>query len=74
MLELIESTPPPSVHGRFPKFKYVTQLPTHYPSFVFFVNNPNWVRDSYKQFLENQLRKNFDFKGVTMEVYIRAKS
>lgn len=74
MLEIIESTPPPSVHGRFPKFKYVTQLPTHYPSFVFFVNNPNWVRDSYKQFLENQLRKHFNFKGVTMEVYMRSKA
>lgn len=73
MMQLIEATPPPSVHGRFPKFKYVTQLPTHYPSFAFFVNNPNWVRDSYRQFLENQLRKHYNFKGVTMEVYIRSK-
>ncbi|MBX2892046.1 MAG: ribosome biogenesis GTPase Der [Saprospiraceae bacterium] len=73
MLNVIEATPPPSVHGRYPKFKYVTQLPTHYPSFAFFVNNPNYVRDSYKQFLENQLRKHFNFKGVTMEVYMRAK-
>jgi GTP-binding protein len=73
MMQLIETTPPPSVHGRFPKFKYVTQLPTHYPSFAFFVNNPNWVRDSYRQFLENQLRKHYNFKGVTMEVYIRSK-
>ena len=48
-------------------------LPTHYPSFAFFVNNPNWVRDSYVQFLENQLRKNFNFKGVPIEVYMRAK-
>lgn len=73
MLEIIEGTPPPSVKGRYPKFKYVTQLPTHYPSFAFFVNNPNWVRDSYVQFLENQLRKNFNFKGVPIEVYMRAK-
>ncbi len=73
MLPIIEGTPPPSVKGRRPKFKYVTQLPTHYPSFVFFVNNPNWVRDSYKQFLENQLRKNFNFTGVPIEVYCRAK-
>ncbi len=73
LLPIIEATPPPSVKGRYPKFKYITQLPTHYPSFAFFVNNPNYVRDSYKQFLENQMRKLFDFKGVTIEVYMRAK-
>jgi GTPase len=73
MLPIIEATPPPSVHGRFPKFKYVTQLPTPYPSFAFFVNNPNYVRDSYTQFLENQIRAHFNFKGCPMEVYIRAK-
>jgi GTP-binding protein len=73
MLPIIEATPPPSVHGRFPKFKYVTQLPTHYPSFAFFVNNPNYVRDSYTQFLENQLRQHFTFTGVPIEVYIRSK-
>jgi GTPase len=73
MLEVIEATPPPSIHGRYPKFKYITQLPGHYPSFAFFVNNPQWVRESYKQFLENQLRKHFDFKGVPIEVYIRLK-
>jgi GTP-binding protein len=73
MLEIIEATPPPSVHGRYPKFKYVTQLPTPFPSFAFFVNNPNYVRDSYRQFLENQLRANFTFTGVPIEVFIRAK-
>lgn len=73
MLPIIEAVPPPSVHGRYPKFKYVTQIPTYYPSFAFFVNNPNYVRDSYRLFLENQLRKHFDFKGVPIEVYIRAK-
>lgn len=73
LLPIIEATPPPSVKGRYPKFKYITQLPTHYPSFAFFVNNPNYVRDSYKQFLENQLRKHFNFKGVTIEVYMRSK-
>lgn len=73
MLEIIEQTPPPSVKGRYPKFKYVTQLPTHYPSFAFFVNNPNWVRDTYVQFLENQLRQHYDFKGVPIEIYMRSK-
>jgi GTP-binding protein len=73
MLEIVEKTPPPSIHGRYPKFKYITQLPTPFPSFAFFVNNPNYVRDSYKQFLENQLRNHYDFKGVPLEMYIRAK-
>ncbi len=74
ILPIIEQTPPPSVKGRYPKFKYITQLPTPYPSFAFFVNNPNWVRDSYKQFLENQIRKLFNFQGVPIEVYMRSKS
>jgi GTPase len=73
LLPIIEAMPPPSIHGRFPKFKYITQLPTPYPSFVFFVNNPNYVRDSYKQFLENQMRKLFNFKGSPIEIYARAK-
>jgi GTPase len=73
MLEIVESTPPPSVHGRYPKFKYITQLHTPFPSFAFFVNNPNYVRDSYKQFLENQLRKNFKFTGAPIELFIRSK-
>ncbi|MBK8969337.1 MAG: ribosome biogenesis GTPase Der [Saprospiraceae bacterium] len=73
MLGIIETTPPPSVKGRYPKFKYITQIPTYYPSFAFFVNNPNWVRDSYKQFLENQLREHFDFTGVPIELYMRSK-
>ena len=74
MLAVIEATPPPSVHGRYPKFKYITQLPTPFPAFAFFVNNPNWVRDSYTQFLENQLRKNFKFTGSPIELYMRNKS
>jgi GTP-binding protein len=73
MLGVVEGTPPPSVHARHPKFKYITQLPTPFPAFAFFVNNPNYVRDSYKNFLENQLRKQYNFKGVPIEMYIRAK-
>ncbi|MBN8681171.1 MAG: ribosome biogenesis GTPase Der [Chitinophagales bacterium] len=73
MMEIIERTPPPSVKSRYPKFKYITQLPTPFPAFAFFVNNPNYVRDSYKQFLENQLRQRYDFNGTPIEVYIRAK-
>lgn len=73
MLPIIEATPPPSVSGRYPKFKYITQLPTPFPAFAFFVNNPNYVRDSYAQFLENQLREHFNFTGVPIEVYMRSK-
>lgn len=73
LLDVIERTPPPSVHGRYPKFKYITQLPTDFPAFAFFVNNPNYVRDSYKQFLENQIRKLFNFTGSPIEIYIRSK-
>jgi GTP-binding protein len=73
MHEVIEGTPPPSVKGRYPKFKYFTQIPSHYPQFAFFVNNPNWVRDSYVQFLENQMRQHFNFKGVPIVLYMRSK-
>ncbi len=73
LLDVIERTPPPSVHGRYPKFKYITQLPTDFPAFAFFVNNPNYVRDSYKQFLENQMRKLFNFTGAPIEIFIRSK-
>ena len=69
----VEGTPPPSVKGRYPKFKYITQLPSHYPMFAYFVNNPKWVRDSYKQFLENKLREQFNFTGVPIELFMREK-
>jgi GTP-binding protein len=74
MLPIIEATPPASVKGRFAKFKYCTQIPNHgYPAFIFFVNNPNYVRDAYRSFLENQIRKHFNFTGVPIEVFIREK-
>jgi GTP-binding protein len=73
MLEIIEITPPPSVKGRHAKFKYITQLPIHYPAFAFFVNNPNWVRDTYVQFLENKMRAHFNFTGVPIQLYMRSK-
>ncbi len=73
MSSVVDAYPPPSVKGRYPKFKYITQLPTNFPSFAYFVNNPNWVRDSYKQYLENQLRKQYNFSGVPIELYMRLK-
>ncbi len=73
MQEAIERTPPPAYRGRFMKIKYVTQLPTYYPAFAFFCNNPKYIKESYRNYLENQLRKNFDFTGVPISVFFREK-
>lgn len=73
MLEVIEKNPPPSHRGKHIKIKYVTQLPVFYPAFVFYCNYPDQVKQSYRNFIENQLRKNFDFTGVSMSVYFREK-
>lgn len=73
MLGIIERTPPPAYRGRLIKIKYVTQLPTYYPAFAFFCNSPKQVNESYRNFLENQLRKNFNFTGVPISVFFREK-
>jgi GTPase len=73
MLEVIQQTPPPAIKGKYIKIKYVTQLPTHSPSFAFFCNLPQYVKDSYRRFIENQLRKHFDFHGVPIRVFFRKK-
>ena len=68
-----EQNPPPSVKGKWIKIKYVTQLPTPYPQFVFFCNLPQYIRDPYKRFVENRMRELWDFHGVPMTIYFRAK-
>ncbi|WP_282629996.1 ribosome biogenesis GTPase Der [Empedobacter sedimenti] len=73
LLPIIEITPPPAVKGKYIKIKYVTQLPTKTPQFAFFCNLPQYIRDPYKRFIENQLRREFDFEGVPIEVYFRKK-
>ena len=73
MLEAIAHNPPPAHRGRLVKIKFCTQLPTYYPAFAFFCNNPKHVKDNYKQYLENQLRKNFNFTGVPVGVFFRQK-
>lgn len=73
MLPIIQATPPPAIKGKYVKIKFCTQLPTPYPSFAFFANLPQYVKDPYKRFLENKLRENFDFTGVPITVYIRKK-
>ena len=73
MLEAIEAYPPPSTKGKFIKIKYVTQLPTHAPSFAFYCNLPQYVKEPYKRFLENKIRENWDFRGVPIQIFMRKK-
>ena len=68
-----EQNPPPSVKGKWVKIKYITQLPTPYPQFVFFCNLPQYIRDPYKRFVENRMRELWDFNGVPMSIFFRAK-
>ena len=69
----IERYPPPSVKGKFIKIKYVTQLPTHNPTFAFFCNLPQYVKEPYTRYLENSIRKHFGFEGVPIKVLFKKK-
>ncbi|MFA6334444.1 MAG: ribosome biogenesis GTPase Der [Bacteroidales bacterium] len=73
ILPEIENFPPPSIKGKYVKIKYITQLPTPSPSFAFFCNLPQYVREDYKRFLENKLRKHFDFSGAPIQIFLRQK-
>lgn len=73
MLPIIENYPPPAIKGKYIKIKFCTQLPTPMPQFAFFANLPQYVKDSYRRFIENKLRENFDFNGVPIDVYFRQK-
>lgn len=74
LLPIIENTPPPmGSRGRYIKIKYIMQLKTATPQFVFFCNLPDDVKDSYKRFLENQLRTHYNFTGVPIQLYFRQK-
>ncbi len=73
MLPIFENTPPPAIKGKYVKIKYCVQLGTPSPQFVFFCNLPQYVKEPYKRFTENQLRKHFGFTGVPIEVYFRQK-
>ncbi len=73
MLPLIEAYPPPQIKGKLVKIKYITQLPTYNPCFAFFCNMPQYINDPYKRFLENQMRKHFDFSGVPIQLFFRNK-
>jgi len=73
MLEAIERNPPPVHKGKMVRIKYVTQLPLHYPAFAFFCNHPKYVKEPYKNYLENQLRERYDFSGVPISLFFREK-
>ncbi len=73
MLPLIDAIKPPSLKGKFVKIKYVMQLPTHAPNFAFFCNLPQYIKESYKRYLENSLRKKFNFTGVPINIFMRKK-
>ncbi len=73
LLPIIEANPPPSNKGKYIKIKYITQLPTHYPSFAFFCNLPQYVKEPYQRFIENKIRANWNFSGVPMRIYFRKK-
>jgi GTP-binding protein len=73
MLPIIENYPPPAWKGKYVKIKFCMQLPTPQPQFAFFCNLPQYVREPYKRYLENQLREKYDFSGVPISVYFRNK-
>ncbi len=73
LLPILEETPPPATKGKYVKIKYVTQLPTRFPAFAFFCNLPQYVKEPYKRFLENQLREHFQLTGCPVQIYLRKK-
>lgn len=74
LLPIIQKTPPPSNKGKHIKIKYITQLPnTQIPSFVFFCNLPQWIKEPYKRFIENQMRKNWNLTGTPINLFFREK-
>jgi GTP-binding protein len=73
MQQAFQEYHPPAVKGKFIRIKYVTQLPTHAPAFAFYCNLPQYIREPYKRYLENQLRKHFNFTGVPIRIFMRKK-
>jgi ribosome-associated GTPase EngA len=74
LLPIIEKTPPPANKGKYIKIKYITQLPnTQVPSFAFFCNLPQWIKEPYKRFIENRIRENWNFTGTPINVFFREK-
>ncbi|MCK9613803.1 MAG: ribosome biogenesis GTPase Der [Bacteroidales bacterium] len=72
-LPVVSKNPPPSVKGKFPKIKYIQQLPLHYPAFAFFCSHSQYIKETYKRYLEHKIRENFNLSGVPIEIYFREK-
>jgi len=73
MLPYIESTPPPALKGKHIRIKYITQLPSAYPTFAYFCNFPQYIKDPYRRFIENRMRENFELSGAPVKIYFRKK-
>ena len=73
ILPFINKVPPPAIKGKYIKIKYCTQLPTPTPTFAFFANLPQYIKEPYKRYIENKLRESFNFSGVPIHIYFRKK-
>jgi GTPase len=73
MLQIVKNNPPPALKGKYVKIKFVTQLPVYTPSFAFFCNLPQYVKEPYKRYLENRMREKYDFSGVPVRIFFRKK-
>ena len=73
MLPFIEQNPPPATKGKYIRIKFCTQLPTKTPTFAFFANLPQYIKEPYKRYIENKLRENFNFSGVPLQIFFRKK-
>jgi GTP-binding protein len=73
LLEIVRNNPPPATKGKYIKIKYITQLPVYTPSFAFFCNLPQYVKEPYKRYVENRMREKFDFSGVPIRIFFRKK-
>jgi GTP-binding protein len=73
MLKVIDDYPPPSIKGKYIKIKYITQFPAKTPTFAFFCNLPQYIKEPYQRYLENKMREHFDFEGVPLRLFFRKK-
>ncbi|MAR99339.1 MAG: ribosome biogenesis GTPase Der [Flavobacteriales bacterium] len=73
MLPFIDHNPPPATKGKYIRIKFCTQLPTKTPTFAFFANLPQYIKEPYKRYIENKLRESFNFSGVPLQIFFRKK-
>ncbi len=73
LLKIVNDNPPPAINGKYIKIKYVTQLPVYTPSFAFFCNFPQYIKEPYKRYIENRMREKYDFSGAPVRIFFRKK-